>query len=88
MGQATSAAQGGNARFIAMPGADNLCARLGTAVLVNGGPYTLIASNISDHSTRIGDTLVLNSAVGNPGDANLRSLAVGSRFIRCFRPMR
>ena len=88
MGQATSHQQGENARFVAMPGADNLCARLGTAVLVNGGPYTLIAFNTSDHSTSIGDTLVLSPAVGNPEDANLRLLAVSSPFSRCFRPIR
>ena len=69
-----------------MPGADNLCARSGPAGLVNGGPYTLIAFNISDHSTSIGDTLVLSPAIGNPSHTNRRSLAVRSPFIQCFRP--
>ena len=84
MGQVSSHQPPGEARFIAMPGADDLCVRSGTSALVNGGPYTLIAFNISQDSTSIGDTLVLSSAVGNPGDANLRSLAVSSRFIRRF----
>ena len=85
MGQATSSQIPGAARFIATP-PDDPCALLGTAVLVNGGPYTLIAFNISQDSSSIRDTLVLSSAVGNPGDANLRSLAVlvSSPFIRNF----
>ena len=86
MGQATSSQAPGIARFIATP-PDDPCALLGTTVPVNGGPYTLIAVNISDHPTSIGDTLVLGPAIGNPGDANRRSLAVRSPFVPCFRHM-
>ena len=78
---------GGDPRFIATPRVDDPCTRFGPAVLSNGGPYTLIAVNISQGSTSIGDNLVLSPAVGNPEDANLRSLAVHSPFIPCFRHM-
>ena len=89
MGNALSGGKGGgDPRFIATSGADDPCARFGPAVLGNGGPYTLIAVNISDHSTSIGDILVSGPAIGNLGDDDLRSLAVSSPFIRCFRPMR
>ena len=88
MGNLISSGLGGDPRLMAMPGAYDLCARSGTLVLVNGGPYTLIAFNTSDHSTSIGDTLVLSPAVGNPEDANLPLLAVSSPFSRCFRPIR
>ena len=87
MGQAPSNQTGGNVRLIATPGADDPCARFGPSVLSNGGPYTLIAVNISEHSTSIGDTLVLGPAISSPGDANRRSLAVRSSFIPCFRSM-
>ena len=85
MGNLVSGGLGeGNPRFIATPGADDFCARFGPVVLSNGGPYTLIAVNISDHSTSIGDALVLSPAIDNPSDANRRSLAVRSPFIPCF----
>ena len=72
----------------ALPRDDDPCAQFGPAVLGNGGPYTLIALNMSDNSPSIGDTLVLSPAMGNPSEANRRSLAVCSPFIPCFRPMR
>ena len=86
MGQAASTPVLGDPRLIETSPAHHPCARFGPGVLSNGGPYTLIAFNISQDSTSIGDTLVLSSAVGNSGDANLRSLAVlvSSPFIRCF----
>ena len=86
MGQVGSSPIVGDSRFIATPPARDPCARIGPGVLSNGGPYTLIAVNISEHSTSIGDTLVIGPAVGNTGDANRRSLAVRSPFIQCFRP--